>query len=86
MDRLGRWRAGTELKLIFDQARYPEKGHGNLFKDRYNFETHVPVVLSKGENLLVVTSINAKGSWGVNLRIADENGFPLDGVSFSLPD
>jgi hypothetical protein len=72
-------------KPIFDQAHYPEKGHGNLFKDRYNFETHVPVVLPKGENLLVVTSINAKGSWGVNLRIADENGFPLDGVSFSLP-
>lgn len=83
------WDDGASVHLngqiVFNHPEYPERGHGVLFKDRYNFETRVPIVLPQGENLLVVASINAKGSWGVNLRLADENGFPLDGVSFSLP-
>ena len=72
----GRW---SEVHLngeaVFDHPEYPERGHGQLFQDKYNFEEHVPILIPQGDNLLVVTSINAKGSWGVNLRIADEKGF-----------
>ena len=83
------WDDGVVVRLngqtVFDHPDYPERGHGLLYNDRYNFEDHVPVEIPKGESLLLVTSINLHGSWGVNLRIADQDGFPLDGVSFSLP-
>ncbi|MBI5092348.1 MAG: hypothetical protein HZB26_07875 [Candidatus Hydrogenedentes bacterium] len=82
------WDDGVVVRFdgqtVFSHPQYPERGHGMVFKDRYDFEEHVPLKIPKGEHLLTVTSINAKGRWGVNLRIGDENGFPLDGVSFSV--
>lgn len=72
-------------EVVLDRAVYPPKGHGLLYQDRYLFEEHIPISLKQGENLLTIVSINAKGSWGVNARIGDVNGFPLEGISFKLP-
>lgn len=72
-------------KLVFDHRTYPERGHGLLYRDRYNFEERVPVVIPKGESRLAVTCINSHGQWGFNIRFADEDGFPLEGLRFSLP-
>ncbi|MBI2422684.1 MAG: hypothetical protein HYV27_07630 [Candidatus Hydrogenedentes bacterium] len=71
--------------LIFDQRSYPERGHGMLYRDRYDFETQVPIALPQGKSRLAVLSINQKGGWGVNLRITDKDGWPLSGLRFSLP-
>lgn len=72
-------------KVIFDKSDYPETGHGILFKDHYLFEEHVPVTIPKGTTRLSVTSLNLKGSWGFNLRFADEDGYPVKGLAFTLP-
>ena len=67
-------------KVVFNHPEYPQRGHGMVFRDKYDFEDHVPIAIPKGESLLMVTSINLKGRWGVNLRLGDENGFPLEGT------
>lgn len=81
-DGIAVWIAG---RLVFDHRTYPPQGHGLLYRDRYLFEEHAPVVIPKGESRLAVTCINQRGSWGFNLRLTDEGGFPLKGVTFSLP-
>ena len=84
------WDDGIVVRLndevIFDQPTYPERGHGRFYHDRYLFEQKVPVVLPEGRNRLMVTSINQKGMWGFNLRFFDTEGFPLEGVTFELPE
>ena len=72
--------------LVFDRRAYPERGHGLLYRDRYNFEETIPVKIPAGESRLAVTSINQRASWGVNLRLTDENGWPIDTLTFALPD
>ena len=71
--------------VVFDHPTYPPRGHGMGYRDRYLFETKVPVHIPKGESRLSVTSINQKGNWGFHVRLADEDGFPLEGISFHLP-
>jgi hypothetical protein len=73
-------------QVIVDHKQYPEKGHGMVFKDRYDFEETVPVTIPKGENTLAITSVNSKGRWGVNIRFTDENGWPVEGLHFGLPE
>ena len=72
-------------KLVFDRRTYPPEGHGLLFRDRFLFEERVPVVISKGKSRLAVTCINSHGSWGFAIRFTDADGFPLEGVRFSVP-
>lgn len=71
--------------VVLDKLRYPEKGHGLLYKDRYMFEYQAPITIKKGTHRLAVTSVNSRGSWGVNLRLADADGFPLPGLKFTRP-
>ena len=71
--------------IIADHRQYPERGHGLLYKDRYDFEEVLPVTLPKGESRLAITSINSHGVWGLNLRFTDKDGWPIDGITFSLP-
>jgi len=83
------WDDGVEVWLsgrtIFEHRAYPKQGHGLLYRDRYLFEERVPVVIPKGESRLAVTCINSHGSWGFNIRFTDKDGFPLEGVTFSVP-
>ena len=83
------WDDGAIVRLndtvVLDRAKYPERGHGLLYKDRNMFEEKVPVTIPKGENTLSITSYNAKGCWGVNLRIGDEDAYPIKGIRFGLP-
>lgn len=72
--------------LVLDHRAYPERGHGLLYKDRYNFEDSVPIDLPAGKSRIAITSINQRGSWGVNFRLTDEDGWPIKGVTFALPD
>jgi hypothetical protein len=72
-------------KMVFDHRTYPKRGHGMLFRDRYLFEERVPVVVPKGKSRLAVTSINSHGVWGFAIRFTDKDGFPLEGLTFSLP-
>jgi hypothetical protein len=69
---------------VFDQAEYPQRGHGMLYLDRYLFEKHVPIVIPKGETRLSVTSINSHGVWGFSLRITDGDQIPFEDVRFRL--
>ena len=71
--------------VIIDRAEYPERGHGMHFSDRYMFAEKIPVTIPKGESRLAITSYNAKGSWGVNFRIGDEDAYPIKGIRFGLP-
>lgn len=73
-----------ENKEILNRAEYPEKGHGLLFRDRFNFEETIPIHIPAGKSLLAVTSINSHGSWGFNIRFTDALGYPLEGIHFSL--
>ncbi len=72
-------------QMVFDRRAYPPEGHGLLYRDRYLFEERVPVRIPAGESRLAVTCINAFGSWGFNVRFTDAEGFPLEGLTFSLP-
>jgi len=71
-------------RMVFDRATYPVRGRGQQYRDRYAFEEQVPVTLQQGKNKLAVTSINSHGSWIFALRLTDEQGIPLPGVSFRL--
>lgn len=71
--------------LVLDRQTYPERGHGAFFRDRYDFEERVAVALRQGRNRLAVLCINQRGHWGVNVRLTDREGWPLAGVTFSLP-
>lgn len=83
------WDDGAIIRLndtvILDRSKYPERGHGLYYKDRYMFEEKVPVTVPKGESTLSITSYNSHGSWGVNLRIGDEEAYPIEGLRFGLP-
>jgi hypothetical protein len=82
------WDDGVEVRLggevVFDRREYEKGGHGLLYLDRYDFEERVPVTIPKGSTRLAVTSINSHGGWGVNIRLTDAEGFPLEGVKFNL--
>jgi len=82
------WDDGIVIRLgdtaVFDQAEYPQRGHGMLYLDRYLFEKHVPIVIPKGETRLSVTSINSHGVWGFSLRITDGDQIPFEDVRFRL--
>ncbi len=73
-------------RVVLDKLAYPERGHGVLYRDRYLFECREPIHIAKGKHRLAVTSVNAKGSWGMTLRVADADAFPIPGISFSLPE
>jgi len=83
------WDDGAVVRLngriLVDHSAYPERGHGLLYRDRYLFEDRVPVVVPRGRSRLSVTSVNARGSWGVTLRFADADGYPLPGLRFEMP-
>ncbi len=72
-------------KPVFEHLDYPKRGHGLLYRDRYLFEDKVPVHLSPGKHRLSVTSVNLWGGWGIHLRLADADGYPVKGVRFRLP-
>lgn len=74
-------RLGKEI--VFDRRDYPPRGHGSFWKDRYDFEEHVPVIIPAGRTLLGVTSLNSHGKWDFNLRFTNEKGLPLEGITFS---
>ncbi|NLP11311.1 hypothetical protein GX408_13025 [bacterium] len=82
------WDDGILLRfndqVVFDRTTYPVRGRGQQYRDRYAFEEQVPVTLQQGKNKLAVTSINSHGSWIFALRLTDEQGIPLPGVSFRL--
>jgi len=77
-------RVGDEV--VFDRPTYPPVGHGQLYRDKYQFEEHVPITIPAGATRLAVTCINAKGSWIFTLRITDRDGYPFEGVRFSLSE
>ncbi|MCC6698708.1 MAG: hypothetical protein IT365_23995 [Candidatus Hydrogenedentes bacterium] len=68
--------------LVLDRLAYPERGHGMLYLDKYNFEEKAPIAIPSGKSRLTVICVNGKGNWGVNLRIADENACPISGITF----
>lgn len=72
-------------EVLLDKLAYPKKGHGLQYKDRYLFEYQVPVTITKGNHTLMITSVNSHGVWGVCMRFADADGYPLSGLSFALP-
>jgi hypothetical protein len=82
------WDDGVVIRLgeeiVFDQADYPERGKGQLYRDKYQFEKRVPIALEAGSTRLAVTSLNSHGSWLFTLRITDENDIPFKDVSFGL--
>jgi hypothetical protein len=69
-------------EVAFTRPDYPPVGHGLLFRDKYQFEEHVPVRIPAGRTRLAVTSINSHGVWAFTLRITDRDGYPLEGVRF----
>ncbi|OQB40803.1 MAG: hypothetical protein BWY06_01045 [Candidatus Latescibacteria bacterium ADurb.Bin168] len=73
-------------RVVFDRASYPERGHGAMYLDRYQFEAKVPIHIPAGVTRINVTTINAKGGWMYTFRITDADGYPLPDLKFSLED
>lgn len=72
-------------KIVFDRRTYPKRGHGILYRDRYQFEERVPITIRRGKSRLAVTCINSHGNWAFSIRFTDKDGFPIEGVTFSVP-
>ncbi len=71
-------------ELVFDRADYPPEGHGAVYRDRYQFEETVRVHLPFGRTKLSATSINLKDVWQFHVRVTDVDGYPLEGIGFSM--
>jgi hypothetical protein len=69
-------------RVLFDARDYPLRGKGLLFRDKYQFEKHIPFTLPRGRSQLSVTSLNASGNWLFSLRITDANEIPFPDVLF----
>ncbi len=82
------WDDGIVVRLkdrvVFDQADYPPRGKGMLFRDKHQFETRVPITLEEGRSQLAVLSINSHGNWVFSLRITDGDNLPIPGLRFRL--
>jgi len=82
------WDDGIIIRLgdqvLFDARDYPVRGKGLLYKDKYQFEKHVPFTLPKGRSQLSVTDLNSHGNWLFSLRITDEQEIPFSDVEFRL--
>jgi hypothetical protein len=82
------WDDGIVIRLadavVFSRPDYPPVGHGAFFRDRYQFEEHVPLTIPAGSTRLAVTSINSHGVWLFTLRITDRDGYPLEGLRFRI--
>lgn len=72
-------RIGNET--VFNETDYG-RGHGWFYQDRYAFERRERVTIPAGVTPLMVTSMNAKGSWMFSLRFTDDAGMPLNGIRF----
>lgn len=81
------WDDGVVIRLgdnaVFDRGSYPPEGHGAVYRNRYQFEECVPVSLPGGAVRLAVTCTNSHGPWQFQLRITDQDGYPLPGVRFT---
>jgi len=82
------WDDGARLylggKIIVDALEYPPKGKGMVYKDKFLFERHIPVIIAKGVTRLAVTTMNLRGKWLYSLRLTDGDGIPFDDVRFRL--
>ena len=80
------WDDGLVVRLgdqvVFDRGDYPPKGKGFLYRDKYQYETKVPITLEPGGTRLSVLSLNGRGNWAFALRLTDQNDLPLEGVQF----
>ena len=81
-DGLAVWLDGA---LLWDRRDYGRSHGGLLYRDRLLFEERVPLTLAPGEHRLALSSLNAQGEWGFNLRLAGPDGLPTPGLRFSLP-
>ena len=71
-------------RLVFDRRAYGHAHGGLLYRDRWLFEEFVPLTIPPGKHRLALTSLNARGRWGFNLRFGDREGYPADGLRFGL--
>lgn len=82
------WDDGILIKfgdqVLFDGRHYPEKGKGLLYRDKYQFEKHIPFTLPRGRSQLSVSSLNSHGNWLFSLRITEENSTPFPDLKFRL--
>ncbi len=69
-------------QLVFDRRAYGHAHGGLLYRDRWLFEEFVPLTISPGKHCLALTSLNARGRWGFNLRMGDRDGYPAEGLRF----
>jgi hypothetical protein len=70
--------------LVFDRPGYPDVGHGAQYLDRYQFEEKIGVHIPAGTTRLAATSINAIGPWQFQIRFTDNEGYPLEGICFTI--
>jgi len=84
------WDDGIIIRLgdqiVFSRPDYPPQGHGLFYLDRYLFEEHVPVSIPAGATRITVTEINARGLWQWAFRITDRDGYPFEGVRFTMSE
>ncbi len=82
------WDDGILIKLgdrvLFDASDYPPRGKGMLYRDKHQFEKHIPFILPAGATQLSVTSLNSHGGWVFSLRLTGEDDVPFSDVKFRL--
>lgn len=82
------WDDGILIQLgrqvLFDARDYPPRGKGMLYRDKHQFEKHIPFTLPKGKSQLSVTDLNSHGNWLFSFRITGEDDIPFKDVSFRL--
>ena len=82
------WDDGVLIQLgdrvLFDASDYPPRGKGMLYRDKHQFEKHIPFTLPAGTTPLSVTSLNSHGGWVFSLRLTGEDDVPFSDVKFRL--
>ena len=82
------WDDGVLIQLgdrvLFDASDYPSRGKGMLYRDKHQFEKHIPFTLPAGTTPLSVTSLNSHGGWVFSLRLTGEDDVPFSDVKFRL--
>lgn len=82
------WHDGLIVRLgnaiVLSRPDYPPGERTGFCRDRYQFDERIPVRVPKGATRLAATIIAAKKSWRFAIRLTDRDGYPFDGVRFSL--
>jgi hypothetical protein len=70
--------------VVLDKPDLPAVPNRGFHRDRYQFEESVPVTVSEGATRIAATIIAGKDSWRFCFRVTDNDGYPVQGVRYTI--